>query len=137
MEDPLDKLYVGMDCDNFEQFYFVLRSVWSEIYTENTLVSFNFVGWKGDNILPKRPKEYQENPLSKIGISVISKDPLTEQLLLKISDYRDPCFYEDGKMVLASSSDHLSIFTTLSKEFIERLHIDYIVQIQPGSIEDL
>lgn len=137
MEDHLDKMYVGMDCDDFEQFYFILRNIWAEIIIENKFASFNFVGWAAENKLSKRPIKFQKNPLSELGISVIGGDPIIKNLLVVKSDYRDPCFYEDDHMVLASSSDHLSIFTNLSKDLITRLKIDHIIQLQPGSIEDL
>jgi hypothetical protein len=137
MEDHSDSRYVGMDCNDSEQFYYILRNIWSQLSTENSYASFNFIGRMKDSNLPKRPKKVQKNPLGELGISVISRNPISEKLLYPKSYYRDPCFFDDEKLILASSSDHLSIFTNLSNSFITHLNIDCIIQNQSGSLSDL
>lgn len=137
MEDHSDNIYVGMDCDDSAQFYSILRDIWSELSTENSYVSFNFIGRMKDSNLPKRPKNFRKNPLGELGISVIGRNPIAEKLLYPKSYYRDPCFFNHEKMILASSSDHLSIFTNLSGSFISKLNIEYIIQDQSGSFSDL
>jgi hypothetical protein len=101
------------------------------------VASFNHVGDIKANKLLARPKYLKANPLSNFGRSVITNNPLDPGIIVARSDYRDPCFYKNGRLILAASSDHIQIFTTVHPKIIEELDLGDIVIEAFGSLEDL
>lgn len=137
MEDHSDNKFVSISCDNCDQFAEALRKIWLGLPFARKTASFNFVGDSTTSKLPNRPIYLQENPLSNLGKSVASINPLVEGLLVAKSDYRDPCFYIDKNLVLAASSDHILILANISQSIINSLGMDKNIIEETGGMDKL
>lgn len=131
-----DNRFISIDCDNCGQFAEVLRMIWNDL-PSSKLATFNYVGEFSKNILPMRPANLQPNPLSNLGLSVIIENPLKEGILIARSDYRDPCYFLSGEMILAASSDHLLIYANLPRNVIARINLEKNIDNALGAIHDL
>lgn len=135
--DHLDNKLYGINCESCDQFTRVLREIWLKLPKMNKIASFNYVGDPKANKLLGRTKNLQANPLSGLGRSVITENPMESGILIARSDYRDPCFFINDRLVLVASSDHIQIFTTISNRILEELNLTALMIEASGSLQDL
>lgn len=133
--DPLDDKLCWIYCDSSNQFIEILRKIWNGLPNAEKAATLNFVGTKTACKLPARLLLLQPNPLSDFGKSVVCDDPFGDETLSAISDYRDPCFYVNNRMVVAASSDHIFIVSRVPGTLLHNLGIPQNITIDERSID--
>ncbi len=135
MADPLDNKLCWIYCDSSDQFIDTLRKIWIGLPDSEKVASLNFVGPKKACKLLPRPLLLQPNPLSDFGKSVVCDDPFGNEILSTMSDYRDPCFYVNSRLVVAASSDHIFIVSRIPGSLIHNLGIPQNITVDDRSID--